>query len=253
MFRDKIDYLEKKQFTLFKIDNFLTGDLYNSLEKTFPRIDEITYNNMDIYKNKKYAFDTTSKIHEDFIKNNTNFQDFEKIIYSKKFFNFFFKKFYIDFLKSRIKKPSHLVKLLKFPKVVKSLDKNGFFYIINPFNKIKVEVQYSYILNGGKIVPHTDSGEKLLSLMLYFPSKTEDVNKQKELGTSFWNSNFSNFDNYHQYDEKNIKGKKLLYKTDFFPNVLYGFVKNHSSWHSVDEINVHENFVRRSININFYF
>ena len=90
MFRDKIDYLEKKQFTLFKIDNFLTGDLYNSLEKTFPRIDEITHNKMDIYKNKKYAFDATSKIHKDFIKNNTSFQDFEKIIHSKKFFNFFF-------------------------------------------------------------------------------------------------------------------------------------------------------------------
>ena len=38
--------------------------------------------------------------------------------------------------------------------------------------------------------------------MLYFPSEEYDLNKQKKLGTNFWNSEFNNFDNYHQYSEK---------------------------------------------------
>ena len=156
-------------------------------------------------------------------------------------------------MKSRINKPLHIIKLLKFPKIVKEVNKDGLFYIISPFNKIKIEIQYSYILNGGKIVPHTDSGEKLLSLMLYFPLKNYDSEKQDQLGTSFWTSNFKNFNNYHQYDNKNIKDIKLFHKTQFKPNILYGFVKNHASWHSVEPIDINENFIRRSININFYF
>ena len=136
---------------------------------------------------------------------------------------------------------------------MKDINKDGLFYVISPFNKIKIEIQYSYILNGGKIVPHTDSGEKLLSLMLYFPLKSHEADKQEDLGTSFWTSNFNNFDNYHQYDNKNIEDIKLFHKTQFKPNILYGFVKNHASWHSVEPFNINENFVRRSININFYF
>ena len=156
-------------------------------------------------------------------------------------------------MKSRFKKPLHIIKLLKYPKIVKDINKNSLFYIITPFNNIKVEIQYSYILNGGKIVPHTDSGEKLLSLMLYFPLKNYDYEKQKKLGTTFWTSSFKNFDNYHQYNDKNLKDIKLFHKTQFKPNILYGFVKNQDSWHSVEQVNISESFVRRSININFYF
>ena len=63
----------------------------------------------------------------------------------------------------------------------------------------------------------------------------------------------SNFDNLHQYDEESFKKDKLIYKTPFEDNVLYGFIKNQKSWHSVDKINFNENYVRKSLNINFYF
>ena len=89
--------------------------------------------------------------------------------------------------------------------------------------------------------------------MLYFSSKNYDKQKQKKLGTNFWTSNFENFENFHQNDDKNLKDKKLFYKTSFESNVLFGFIKNQASWHSVEPIDMGDDFVRRSININFYF
>lgn len=253
MFNKKIDFIRKKPFTLFKINNFFPEEFYKKLTENFPNIENFTDKQLDDFKNKKYAFDTSSELHKLHIATNSFFTEFEKLIFSKEFFNFFYKNLYFDFLKSRTKKPLHLIKLLKYPKVVKDINKKGLFYIISPFNKVKVEIQYSYILNGGKIVPHTDSGEKLLSLMLYFPLENFDIEKQNKLGTCFWSADFSNFDNYHQYDDKNLEDKKLLYKTPFDGNILYGFIKNHASWHSVDIVDIDKNFVRRSVNINFYF
>tara|TARA_B110000003_G_scaffold169466_1_gene169277 strand:- start:134 stop:895 length:762 start_codon:yes stop_codon:yes gene_type:complete len=253
MFNKNIEFISKKPFTLFKINDFLSNNLYERLEDNYPDLKNLNIGNLEDFKNKKYAFDTSSDVHKSVINSNTSFLELEKIIFSEEFFKFFYKTFYIDFLRSRINKPSHILKLLKYPKVVKDLNKEGLFYLLNPLNKIKIEIQYSYILNGGKIVPHTDSGEKLLSLMLYFPLKNYDYEKQQQLGTSFWTSSFNNFDNYHQYDNKNIKDIKLFHKTQFKPNILYGFIKNHASWHSVEPVSISENFVRRSININFYF
>ena len=45
----------------------------------------------------------------------------------------------------------------------------------------------------------------------------------------------------------------FLYKADFLRNYLVGFIKNKYSWHSVEPINVHEGYVRKSININVYY
>ena len=94
------------------------------------------------------------------------------------------------------------MKLLRLPKRVDKLNKNSGFYNLSVFNKVKTEIQYSYILNMGGIVPHTDSGEKILSLMLYFPDneKKEDdfYYKERSYGTQFWESKTSNFKNYHQ-------------------------------------------------------
>ena len=253
MFNKQIKFISRKPFTLFKIDNFFSNEFYTNLEDNFPDLENLKINGLNDFKNKKYAFDTSSDIHNLQIKSNTTFIKFEEIIYSNEFFNFFFNNLYLDFIKSRLKKPSHLIKLLKYPRLVKNLNKEGFLHFITPLNKIKIEIQYSYILNKGKIVPHTDSGEKLLSLMLYFPSKNYDKQKQKKLGTNFWTSNFENFENFHQNDDKNLKDKKLFYKTSFESNVLFGFIKNQASWHSVEPIDMGDDFVRRSININFYF
>ena len=89
--------------------------------------------------------------------------------------------------------------------------------------------------------------------MLYFPSSNDN---EEKLGTCFWSSKINNFQNIHQNNEKEFKFKEkneLIHKTNFDKNNLYGFVKNNKSWHSVDEIEMQDDYVRKSININFYF
>ena len=256
----EIKTIQKKPFYLFEIENFLTDELFNNLKANFPFINKnLDLSNMTDFKNKKFAFQTNSKIYNDNLNNNKYFKKFHDIIMSKKFFNFFYSKFYFEFLKSRVNYPQHILKLLKIPKRVDELKKHSAFHNLSFFNKVKTEIQYSYILNGGEIVPHTDSGEKILSLMLYFTDYDKVDNKLNSLegnyGTQFWKSKKQNFLNIHQEENSNLfkKNSTKLFKTNFKSNNLYGFIKNENSWHSVEPVNVNKNYIRKSININFYF
>ena len=67
------------------------------------------------------------------------------------------------------------------------------------FNRIRVTLEFTYILNKGKIVPHTDDTNKLLSFSLFFPKyqtaektkKNKDLyEKEKNIGTVIWKSNY---------------------------------------------------------------
>lgn len=263
MFKSKnINFIASKPFFIFEIKNFLNQNLYNNLNKNFP-FRENHLKNLTDFKNGKFAFDTTTKIYKDLLQTNIYVKQLHELVYSKKFFNFFYKKLFFKFISSRKNSKKHLLKLIRPPKLVSEINKDSIDYYLNIFTKIKIEIQYSYIKNLGKIVPHTDSGEKLLSLMLYFPDYEDKKNielkkKEKNYGTIFWDSNFSNFNNLHQegINELNFTediNNKILYKTEFLGNNLQGFIKNPYSWHSVEPQNVIENYVRKSININFYF
>ena len=101
MFNKNIDIIKKIPFTLFKIDNFLSNKLIKNLDQNFPKLSQIANNDLEIYKNKKYAFETNSQIHKKYLSENIYFSDFESIIFSKDFFDFFYKNFYFDFIKSK--------------------------------------------------------------------------------------------------------------------------------------------------------
>jgi hypothetical protein len=256
-----IQFKYSKPFDIFEIDNFLEKDLYLGLRDNFP----IMKNNHLItslvnYKNGKYAFDTKSDIYKQELQNNIYVKRLHNLIFTKKFFYFFYKNLYFKFLKSRCSSLKHLIKLLRFPKIVNSIDKNNIFHYLSIFTNMRIELQYSLIKNMGYIVPHTDSGEKLLSLMIYFPDyegmDSKIYSKEINYGTSFWDSNEKNFGNNHQEGSlRDIfkKKNKIFVKPDFTGNKLIGFIKNPYSWHSVEPIDVHENYVRKTININIYF
>ena len=124
------------------------------------------------------------------------------------------------------------------------------------FNDISVGIQISYIFNGGKIVPHTDSISKLLSILYYFPDNT--VSNEEDFGTVLYNTEKKNFNNEHLDNERDElefkKSSKIIYKTKFNDkNIVYGFIKNDRSWHAVDKISTKEDYCRKSININLSF
>jgi hypothetical protein len=256
-----IKYIFKKPFVLFEIENFLNNELYDGLKKNFPNFNsKIANKSMTNFKNGKFAFDTQSDSYKRELEKNIYVNKLHSLIFSKEFFYFFYKKLYLEFIKSRSSDLKHIIKLLRFPRLVNKIDKDNFTYYFNIFTNIKIEIQYSFMTNMSYIVPHTDSGEKLLSLMIYFPEyenlDSKFYSKEINYGTSFWNSKINNFNNVHQEgslrDNFKQNSQKLL-RPKFTGNKLIGFLKNPYSWHSVEPIDVHDNYIRKSININFYF
>ena len=110
------------------------------------------------------------------------------------------------------------------------------------------------IKNNGGIVPHVDAQRKYLSLMLYFP---DEEKHEIEYGTTFWNCSTRNHENKHISNIEKIKifkkSSEIEFKTPFNKNCLYGFSRNDLSWHTVEPTNISDNYVRKSININFYY
>ena len=257
-------FIKKKPFYIFEVNNFLDQKLYNGLLNiNFPKfVKNMSNDSLINFKNGKFGFHSDSDIYSNLIKTNIYAQNFHNLVFSKKFFYFFYTNLYFQFLLSRKNSFKHLLKLMRPPKIVEDLDKSKLSYYIDFFTKVRIDIQYSFIENGGRIVPHTDSGEKLLSLMLYLPDYENEDSQLREIessyGTIFWESKKKNFNNMHQEgisEQAFVKNKnnKILYKSKFVGNKLIGFIKNSYSWHSVEPVNVLNNYIRKSININFYF
>ena len=240
MFNTRIDFISKKK-QIFRIDNFFDNKIINQIYKSFPEIDK---NQLTLDKNfGKYG------IKDDQIKNNDELQDFKNIIFSKFFFNFFTKKFFF----TNALFQNNLLRTIKYlRKPVRYDEKNYLPDFL--FSKLKVSCQFSFIKNLGGIKPHVDSQTKYLSLMLYFPDKKYN---DYEYGTTFWDSDMQSYTGAHIENDNEAsnfkKNAKILYKTPFVSNVLWGFVRNNESWHSVEPIDIDNNYVRKSININFIY
>ena len=235
----------KESFYIFKITNFLPKNIYENLRKNFPLHNE----NTSTFANKKYVFTSGTEEFENILRSNKELKEFYKHITSKRKLYLLYFRLIINFIISRRNNIMDIVKLLRIPRF-----HFGKFRKNRLFNDISVGIQISYIFNGGKIVPHTDSVSKLLSLLYYFPDNT--VANEVDFGTIFYKSDKKNFNNEHldnERDELEFKANsKILYKTEFNDkNILYGFIKNEKSWHAVDKIITKEDYCRKSININF--
>ncbi len=244
-----IEFLNRKNFVIFKIKNFLDEDSYKFIKKSFPPIESNRFDDFDLdYYNNKYNITSTDEHYKNLLDNNENLQIIHNAIFSNKFFNYFYENLKIEFLKSRATDLKYLIKLLK-PKIT-DLSKN---YLKNFFcTHISRQIEYSYIFNKGKIVPHTDGRYKLLSLLIFFPEGREG---ERDLGTTFWDSKKKNLRNKHlrepQKEREFKESSKVLTKIDFNRYDLYGFIRTARSWHSVEPFDLGKNYVRKSLNINF--
>lgn len=255
MFSKKIIFDDKKFNKIFHIENFLDQKLFDNIKKNFPTV---TADQIDFSKNlgKKPIQDIDIKYEN--LEQKQAFSEFEKIIFSKDFFYFFVKKFYLN---SLLNKRSFIYnfKSLRYPKIYdpkKSLFDPLLSKIL--FSKIKVSYQISFIGNMGGIVPHVDNNSKFLSLLLYFPTGEDN---EINYGTTFWksknNQNQKSFSNEAGYkptisEIDHFKSNNIPYFTSKFnSNTLAGFVPRKNSWHSVEQLNINKNYIRKSININF--
>lgn len=251
---NKIKFLKKNNFDVFCIENFLDNKVYEDIKKNLPDLDLNKFSSKFTI-NGKLGLQPGDGKYEEYILSNQILKNLHDKIFEKKFLKKFMKLFFLRILKSRITDFNYFLKIL--------IRKNKFINyqgykktIIDKFlyNHIVASIQYSYMYNNSKIVPHTDSRAKLISLMLYFPDENLSEKNAMSLGTTFYDSKAKNLNNIHlsdEIDEKDFKSKNITALTlPFKPYNLYGFIRNDKSWHTVEKINMHKNFVRKSININ---
>ena len=247
-----IEFLDKKNFTLFRVKNFLDESSYEFIKKSFPEVDNEMLAKFDLAKVGKYNITSTEEYYKNLLEKNEGLQLVHNSIFSKKFYNYFYENLKKEFVKSRLRSKDlkYFIKLLK-PKTLE-ISQN---YLKNIFQTyVRRQIEYSFVFNNGSVAPHTDSRAKMLTLILFFPEGREG---EKDIGTTFWNSDIKNLKNQHITDPKEIKkfreNSNVLTKLEFNKYDLYGFIRNEVSWHSVEPFNLGKDYVRRSMIVNFYF
>ena len=215
---------------IFKVKNIISDLEYNILEKTFPNFNKEQLINKN---DNKYSFNSKSETFSNLINKNNDLCNLYKNL-KKKIVYLILKKLLFIIFKER---QFSIKLLLKF--VLHFLKIKNFFYF---------SIEYSYILNKGFIVPHNDGGKKLISLMLYISKKDNNY------GTTFFLNDKKSEKNIHLKDQNEInymKNNSTVIKLPFDNKYLYGFIRNDKSWHSVESLDIAENYIRKSININY--
>jgi len=251
----KINYLLTSPYYVFEIENFLSETSYKFLYDNFPTVD---FNKIDLQhlkkNNFKYYFNSRTDEYSKRLKDNKTMSEINKFFFDEKFIRFILNNFYYKFFKSRSKDLKYILKLLRFKRF--QHNKKRAFFDKFLFSDFFMDVEYSFMKDNAKIVPHTDSRHKMISLMLYFPDNNLTEDQISSLGTSFFDSKISNLGNKHlenENDENHFRSisKKIL-GLPFKKLSLFGFIRNEKSWHTVEKFNIHPDFIRKSININLY-
>ena len=118
-FNKKIDVLEKKDYFIFKIDNFLEKDLFLSIKKNFPNID----NNLNIFDDFKRCSFSQDKVNFENENQKNTINQYNDLVQSKEFFNFFVQKIFFKAAKSQ-SNFLRMIKYLRYP--IKNNNLNSF-------------------------------------------------------------------------------------------------------------------------------
>ena len=254
----EINFRKDSNCYTFEIPNFLSDDQYNLLEQNFPKVglDEAKalnglFNDADSERHRSaWIQEMNEEAFLKYIYKNEVLNEFVKTVKNPIFTNLLIKEFYTKILKSRIYDPKNLLKL--FFRKSRAQKKRNYFFEKFIFNEIYTELSWAYLFNGAETWPHTDGKKKILSLLLYFPDKDLSNNQIENLGVTFFNAEGVNdrreFLNNGQ--KCNLKSKSYSYTLPFKKKSLFGFIRSHKSWHAIEKVNVNENFIRKSININ---
>ena len=246
---------------IFEIPDFLSDEQYLSIYKNLPNIErtEATKIN-DIFDDrtnqhslKFFISKLQEKEYDKYISQNTVLNELAETFKNPLLNNFFLKEFYFKILHSRIHDKKNFLKLL-IRKNLSVKTKNNLFLSKLIYNQIYTTFEIAYLYNKAEAFPHTDGMKKILSLMLYFPDDNLTEDQINNMGTSFYKSKEFNLHNNKvktHAESKDFKSQNTKFLTlPFKRKNLYGFIKSHKSWHSVEPINIRPDFIRKSFNIN---
>lgn len=123
---------------------------------------------------------------------------------------------------------------------------------------LKIGFEFSCLVDGSELRPHTDSASKLLSVLTYLPAIDENKPpSHSEMGTVFyrprrpeyrlenWESRPLSHYELNQFYEKH----EIVYQSDFNPSISIGFCKSSVSWHGVPNLKLSPNTRRNSFNV----
>lgn len=249
---NKYDKIVYEPFCIFEKNNFLENSFYQKLKDNFPEEKEF----VGIHKNgKKIFLNNKQEEFYRFIKNNI-WGEFYDYFNSKNLLNFFIQMIRPELKK--IKNRSNFKNYYFNKKYSKSFYDRFYKKILKMINfkTIRLGFEFSIIKKNCFIPPHCDTENKLLSLMLYFPSNEK---KYENLGTNFYLEKENSKMNLDSWESKYLEKKdfeefyenyEIFYKSKFEENKLVGFIKNDKSWHDVSEFQ--EDLTRKSLNINLY-
>ena len=246
---NKINILNKHNFIIFEIPNFLSKTYYQKIRDNLPDI-YLEDVEKKFILDKKIGIQPFDGIYDKYILNNKILRNFHNQVYNEEFIEKIFNHFKKEIFEARKQDYNYYSKLIIRKNKFILKNKRRKFYEKLLYNYIYPSIQYSYMFNDAKINPHTDSRAKLISLMLYFPDEKLSNQDLKNLGTTFFKNDKSNINNTY---ETFATISDNTFTLPFKPRNLYGFIRNDKAWHAVKPIKMQEGFVRKSINININF
>ena len=244
-------YYSEKPFKIFEISPFVSQSSFRTIVKEvhgFDNFNKIFRGNGD----KRKASVNLSNINQ---VQDGAFKDFCSCVFSNDFFSWF-KKTHLPYFERKLLNVQLSSRHSLFARVMQRLLRAipiplGFYY---------TEVEYSSLLKGAFIPPHTDNKKKRLSFVFYLPLECElsETDKTK-LGTVFWRPKKTATSPLKKFDSGFLKGDELsrfyedyevLKVATYDVNKAACFIKSDNSWHSVEENTL--NYDRRAIVINIF-
>lgn len=253
------NYYSDKPFTIFEIHPFVSQSSFRAISKEIHGLDDFDYIAHGM-GDKKRSSVNLSNIYQ---LQDGAFKDFCSCVFSGDFFKWF-KRTHLPYFE---RKPLNVQITFNpnslFMRIIRRLFKIsrrliGFVPI--PLGFYYTEVEYSSLLKGAFLSPHTDVRHKRLSFVFYLPLEHELSETEKtKLGTVFWKPKETATSPLKRFDCGLLKGDErsrfyedheVLRVATYDVNKAACFIKSDNSWHSVEKNTT--NYDRRAIVINVY-
>ena len=111
---------------------------------------------------------------------------------------------------------------------------------------VDVTYEFSMLKRDTMLPPHTDSTDKILAFVLYFPST--EWQSEWGGGTQIYRPRDKQYNANWSNSRMPLTDVDLVFDSGFKPNRLFFFVKSANSWHGVTRLACPEGVLRRSFN-----
>lgn len=113
---------------------------------------------------------------------------------------------------------------------------------------VDVTCEFATLQRGTMLPPHTDSIDKILVFLLYFPP--EGWQAAWGGGTQVYRPHDRRYDSNWSNSRMPRRAVETVFDSTFKPNRLFFFVKSSNSWHGIAPLACPEHVLRRSFNFS---